>query len=141
MTLIFSSCQVRLKGPKLLEHSLATMWHQFRSFHQFFLADSISLTLQAQPLINAIYILSVWSLYTIYKTTAPLHTQMYSYKFFLHIIHQACALLTLLLWRPCSHSNSYWCWTQMGLSQYDHSRVYLWWIHTALCFNCHYIHL
>lgn len=40
----FSSCQVRLKGPKLLEHSLATMWHQFESFHQFLLTDTTGST-------------------------------------------------------------------------------------------------
>lgn len=127
MTFIFSSCQVRLKGPKLLEHSLATMWHQFKSFHQFFLADIISLTLQAQPLINAIYILSVLSLYTIYKTTAPVYTHKHilknsSFTSSTKHVHSLpyyygthFPIVTL--------ADSYRCWTQMGLSQYDHSHV------------------
>lgn len=40
----FFSCQVRLTGPKLLEHSLATMWHQFESFHQFLFTDTTGST-------------------------------------------------------------------------------------------------
>ncbi len=111
----FFSCQVRLRGPKLLEHSLATMWHHFESFPQFLFTDTTGSTT------NQCKIQSVCTA-TVHDTQNHCPPHKHKYKKLLHILHQACALLTFSCRR----------WTQMSLT------THVWWSQTAL-FYWHYL--
>ncbi len=98
-TVFFFSCQVRLRGPKLLEHSLATTWHQFESFHQFLFTDATGSTTNQCKTTVCLY--CHCTLYT--KPLPSSQTQIYNHNSTKHV-------------HSSPYSISCRRWTQMGLT-------------------------